>query len=162
MLSFINCLEMYFLEELYPLLSHITEAISDSSLELILLFCVNFLKAISILLIGLLPWPKAGDKVDKALILGTKISAMYLLVLNPCNFASHLLSIESVVQLCSSIASRWAIIIVTGNLVGRDSRLRPYSVPFGIMLYFLRMYELAMTASPNMLPSAMLRANIKI
>ena len=52
----------------------------------------------------------------------------------------------------SCIAGRWALILLTVNIARGDTTLRKYSLPFGVLLYVLRVYELAMTASPNFLP----------
>ena len=67
-------------------------------------------------------------------------------------FIVFLVSYPLVLNLCSCIAGRWGILLITANITRSDTTLKKYSVPFGILLYFLRVYQLAMIATPNLLP----------
>ena len=132
----------------------IVSTLSGAGEASIVLFVENSLKSVSLLVIGLIPIPQDVPKFIR--ILGRTCILSFVVSVNGRFFvqkvASGLLSYPLVVSLCGCIAGRWAIILLTMNLVRGDTILKKYSLPFGILLYVLRVYELALTASPNFLP----------
>nr|AYC63994.1 hypothetical protein [Halimeda micronesica] len=123
------------------------------------LFLNQFIKAVSLLLLGLVPAPEFGTKVPKSLVRFGHLAAIfgvYSLVLQDTRHITQLAS--SALQaspelnsMVSCIAGRFCLIIITGNLVRRESALKNLSLPFFCMLYVLRVYQLAFSASPNFL-----------
>lgn len=133
----------------------IAEALSGAGEVSIVLFVENFLKSVSLLVVGLIPVSQDVPKFVRLLGRGCIVS--FVVSTNGRFFvqkvASGLLSYPIVVSLCGCIAGRWAMIVLTVNIARGDTTLRRYSVPFIALLYVLRVYELAMTATPNFLPN---------
>nr|AYC64004.1 hypothetical protein [Halimeda micronesica] len=124
------------------------------------LFLVQFIKAVSLLCLGLVPAPEFGLSKLKGLVRFGHLLAIfgvYSLVLQDTKHITQLAS--SALQaspelnsMVSCIAGRFCLIIITGNIVRNESALKNYSFPFAFMLYFLRVYQLAFSASQNLLP----------
>ena len=119
------------------------------------LFLVQFIKAVSLLCLGLVPAPEFGT-FPKALVRFGHLLAIfgvYSLVLQD---TKHITQLSSALQALNLIlwflVSLFCLIIITGNIVRNESALKNYSFPFAFMLYFLRVYQLAFSASPNILP----------
>ena len=90
-------------------------------------------------------------------IIKLRFSGIYGLVLQDTRHISQLA--QAALQaspefnsMVSCVAGRWCLILITGNLVRNESALKNYSLPFFCMLYVLRVYQLAFSATPNMLP----------
>ena len=126
-------------------------------------FLIQFSKAVSLLVLGLVPAPayrNLGKLVNGKLVRLGHLSAivgLYSFVLCDTRysyqFASWALAANpEFCSMVSCIAGRWCLIIITGNLVRNESALKNYSFPFVFMLYFLRVYQLAFSATPNLFP----------
>ena len=133
----------------------IAEALSGTGEASIVLFVENFVKSVSLLVVGLIPIPKDLPKFIR--ILGRMCIVSFVVSADGRFFvqkvANGLLAYPLVVSLCGCIAGRWAMILLTVNIARWDTTLRKYSLPFGVLLYVFRVYELAMTATPNFLPN---------
>lgn len=132
---------------------------SGASIEL---FVLNYLKSVSLLVVALIPLPKtmfplpSSKGVLKVVRFCGTVCIVCFVVKDPYQYikqlAQFLLSYPLVLNLCSCIGGRWGIILITANIARSDMTLKKYSVPFGVLLYFLRVYQLAMIATPNLLP----------
>ena len=125
---------------------------SSTSVEF---FLMNFSKCLCLLLISLIP-----ETLPKIIQFAFGTGIVTLIVLDPYQFfiiyiqkfCTFLMTYYEFSQLMSSTAGRWSLIVGTVYFVNNDSKLRKMSVIFIFGLYFLRVYELAMTATPNFLP----------
>ena len=111
------------------------------------LFLIQFSKALSLLVLGLVPVPQLKLSPELSPKLGklfqlSAIAGLYSLVLCDTRYSSQLASqaLQASPEFCSMmscIAGRWCLILITGNLVRRESALKNYSLPFACMLYLL-------------------------
>ena len=114
-----------------------------------------FLKCLGVLLISLIP-----RTLPKVVQFACGVLIVVLCVLDPAQltilyirkFTEFLMSYPMFAKLCSSRAGRWSLIVSSVYYVNRESALRQIAIIFIFCLYFLRVYELAMTATPNFLP----------
>lgn len=117
------------------------------------LFLINFSKCLSVLLMVLIPetLPTIIQMAVRVFIVCVFVLDTYFMLYLKKAIA-FLLTYPMFTQLCSSIAGRWSLIVATMYYINNSKKGRRMSVIFIFCLYFFRVYELAMTATPNFLP----------
>lgn len=137
--------------ELYKLLEPqvaLTAATDSDPREAVLLFCLGLLKSASVFILAFLPKNKAALALGGGVLIGGAILA-------PPHYyqplATFVLSSPTFAKVVGCVAGRWACIIFVGYMANTATlrRFLPLFVGAG---YFFRVYELAMTATPNLLP----------
>nr|YP_009306363.1 hypothetical protein [Caulerpa cliftonii]AOP19267.1 hypothetical protein [Caulerpa cliftonii] len=82
---------------------------------------------------GAAPRPRHGRATNFCIVLTKKV-----------------LSYPLISKLCSSILGRYSILMISYYYTAQIKPFRRYSILFTFLLYFLRVYELAYTASSNL------------
>ena len=134
----------------------VAESLYIPSENLIEDFVAQYLKAVSIFLIPILPIPSVYKRQyiifrllygSIILILVSRLSLTHLKV-----FGVWLLSNPELNLFFSSIAGRSSVLAITIFYANQDKALCRYMPLFGLALYVFRVYQLAYTATPNLFP----------
>nr|YP_009519615.1 hypothetical protein [Udotea flabellum]AYC65642.1 hypothetical protein [Udotea flabellum] len=142
-----------FYQTLNPLAVSAQNAFLTGS-EPIELFVINLLRSASVFVVALVP--KNLNKLIQILASVGMVS-LFLVVPNLYyqKLAAYFFYSPEFTKVVSCIAGRWCLILLIGNMTNQDSTLRRYSLFFYISLYFLQVYQLAFSATPNMLPPSL-------